>query len=68
MVHARCDNQGLPIGFVLTGGSASDYAAIDDLMALALPKPKALLADKGYDGERLRENLLMRIRPVKAAV
>lgn len=29
-------------------------------MALPLPKPKALLADKGYDGERLRENLLMR--------
>ncbi|MGL4239466.1 MAG: hypothetical protein ACRCSW_25645, partial [Tabrizicola sp.] len=30
-VHARCDNQGLPIGFILTGGEASDYAAVDDL-------------------------------------
>lgn len=29
-------------------------------MALPLPRPKALLADKGYDGDRLRENLLMR--------
>lgn len=29
-------------------------------MALPLPKPKALLADKGYDGDRFRENLLMR--------
>jgi len=28
-------------------------------MALQLPKPKALLADKGYDGDRLRENPLM---------
>jgi transposase len=59
-VHARCDNQGLPVGFILTGGEASDYTAADDLMAMPLPKPKALLADKGYDGDRLRENLLMR--------
>lgn len=28
-------------------------------MALPAPKPAALLADKGYDGDRLRENLLM---------
>lgn len=59
-VHPRCDNQGLPVGFILTGGEASDYGAVDDLMALPLPWPKALLADKGYDGDRLRENLLMR--------
>ena len=59
-VHARCDNQGLPVGFILTGGEASDYTAADDLMALPLPKPKAPLADKGYDGDRFRENLLMR--------
>lgn len=29
-------------------------------MALLLPKLKALLADKGYDGDRSRETLLMR--------
>ena len=34
-------------------------------MALPLPTPKALLADKGYDGDSFRENLLMRgILPV----
>jgi len=55
----------LPIGFILTGGEASDYTAADDLMNLPLPKPKGLLADKGYDGNRFRENLLMRgILPV----
>lgn len=32
---------------------------IDDLMARPLHKPKALLADKGYDGDRFRENLLI---------
>lgn len=59
-MHARCDNQGLPIGFILTGGEASDYTVADDLSALSLPKPKALLADKGYDGDRFREDLLLR--------
>ena len=28
-------------------------------MALPLPKPKALQADKGYYGDRIRESLLM---------
>ncbi|MDE0877095.1 MAG: IS5 family transposase [Sphingomonas bacterium] len=59
-IHARCDNQGLPVGFILTGGEASDYTAADDLMALPLPKPKGLLADKGYDSNGFRESLLMR--------
>ncbi|MDE0947847.1 MAG: transposase, partial [Sphingobium sp.] len=54
-MHARCDNQGLPVGFILTGGEASDYTAADDLMALPLPKPKGLLADKGYDSNGFRE-------------
>jgi len=29
-VYVHCDNQGLPIGFILTGGKASDYAAVDE--------------------------------------
>ena len=28
-------------------------------MAMPVPTPKALLADKGYDGDRFRENLLL---------
>jgi len=64
-VHARCDNQGLPIGFILAGGEASEYTAADDLMNLPLPKPKGLLAEKGYDDDRFRGYPLMRgILPV----
>ena len=40
-------------------------------MAMPAPKPKALLADKGYDGDDLRAKLLMTnilpIIPPKAA-
>jgi transposase len=55
----------LPIGFILTGGEASDYTAAERLMALPLPTPKGLLADKGYDGDGFRQSLLLRgILPV----
>src|SRR3546814_2420602 len=59
-IHARCDNQGLPVGFILTGGEASDYTAAEPLMAIPVATPKALLADKGYDGDRFRASLLVR--------
>jgi transposase len=59
-IHARCDNQGLPLGFILTGGEASDYTAAEPLMEIPVTTPKGLLADKGYDGGRFRESLLIR--------
>ena len=52
--------QGLPLGFILTGGEASDYTAAEPLMENPIAAPKALLADKGYDGDRFRESLLIR--------
>src|SRR3546814_5821417 len=45
---------------ILTGGEASDYTAAEPLMAIPVATPKALLADKGYDGDRFRESLLVR--------
>ena len=49
----------------LTGGEASAYGGVVSLMAMPVPKPAALLADKGYDGDRFRENLpLHNILPV----
>ena len=41
-------------------GEASDYGAVDALVAIPVTKPKALLAAKGYDGDAVRENLLIR--------
>ena len=43
----------------MTGGEASDYAAADALMTIPAATPKALLADKGYDGDAFRQNLLL---------
>ncbi|WP_404926344.1 IS5 family transposase [Mesorhizobium sp. ORM16] len=64
-IHARADGQGRPLGFILTGGEASDYNAVPDLLAIPVSKPRLFLADKGYDGDFLREELLIHgIRPV----
>ena len=50
--------QGRPFAFFLTGGEVSDYRAVTALLDMPVPKPKALLADKGYDGDAVREDLL----------
>lgn len=38
----------------------SDYRAITALLDIPLTAPKAMLADKGYDGDSVRETLLVR--------
>nr|WP_255520135.1 MULTISPECIES: IS5 family transposase [Gluconobacter] len=64
-IHARADGQGRPLGFELTGGEISDYSGADALMDLSVVTPRRLLADRGYDSDRIRENLLFRgILPV----
>nr|WP_312889382.1 IS5 family transposase [Rhizobium laguerreae] len=64
-MHARTDGQGRPLGFVPTGGETSDYAAVPDLLAMPVGKPRLFLADKGYDGDAIREELLIHgIKPV----
>lgn len=47
--YARCDNQGLHLGLMLTGGEPSDYTADEPLMEFPVAAPKALLANKVYD-------------------
>lgn len=59
ILHVRCDNQGRSPGFILAGGEASDHGTLDALMAIPVFKPKALFADKGFDGDRARENLVL---------
>ena len=64
-IHARADGQGRPLGFVLTGGEASDYKAVDELIALPVARPRLMLADKGYDSDDVRTSLLLKgILPV----
>ncbi|WP_417321555.1 IS5 family transposase [Erythrobacter aureus] len=66
-IHARCGSEtvqstpsGMPARFILTDGEASDYTAAEPLMQIPVTTPKALLADKGYDGDRFQESLLIR--------
>ena len=41
----------------ITPGQTSDYLGFDMVMADNLPEPAALLADRGYDADRIRKTM-----------
>ena len=55
-IHARTNGEGLPLGFVITPGEARDATAYEELVDLDEARPEALLADRGYDSEAIRED------------
>lgn len=58
-MHAVTDGQGRPVVMLLTEGQASDYRGAA-LLLNALPPAKELIADKGYDGNGVRNALAER--------
>jgi transposase len=56
-IHARCDGKGRPLGFTLTPGQAHDIKGFATLLRMIGDKVDALLADKGYDADAVREAL-----------
>jgi IS5 family transposase len=48
---------GLPIGVILSTGEAHDVTGYDDLMAERDSNSGAMLADKGYDSDPVRQDL-----------
>jgi transposase len=44
----------------ITPGQTSDYIGFDMVMADTLPVPNVLLADRGYDADRIRKNMATR--------
>jgi transposase len=53
----RCNAVGLPIAAVLTEGEAHDVTAYDGLTGAADSDPGAMLMDKRYDGDAIRQDL-----------
>lgn len=56
-LHARCDGQGRPLCFVLTPGQAHDVQGFAPLFRMLGDRIGALLADKGYDADVIREEI-----------
>jgi transposase len=52
------DALGRPLAFHLTVGEAADCKAYDALIDLPERAPDALLADKGYDADAIRADLV----------
>lgn len=55
-IHLAVDACGLPVVFEITGGETNDCTAAPELIA-QLPDAEVIVADKGYDSERLREQI-----------
>lgn len=55
-IHLAVDAYGLPVAFRLTGGNINDSTEAPGLIA-QLPSGEAIVADKGYDSERIREQI-----------
>jgi transposase len=49
--------KGRPLGFVLTPGQSHDIQGFGPLFRMIADKIEALLADKGYDADAIREEL-----------
>ncbi len=55
-IHLRCDSEGLPLDFHLTGGEASDTRQFETLLGIGPDTtPRAVATDKGCDAEANRE-------------
>ncbi len=55
-IHLAVDAHGLPIEFEITGGQVNDCMVAPELIA-RLPQVETIIADKGYDSERIRETI-----------
>jgi transposase len=55
-IHLKCDLDGLPLAFHLTGGEASDSRHFETLLDLGPDiTPRAVVGDKGYDSKANRK-------------
>lgn len=52
-IHLAVDSYGLPVNFKLSGGQVNDIVYAEELIAQS-PKSDYVVADKGYDSEKLR--------------
>lgn len=53
-IHLAVDSYGLPVCFKLSGGQVNDIVHAEELINQS-PKSSYVVADKGYDSEKLRE-------------
>ena len=55
-LHANTDANGHPLGLLVTAGETHDAKVAIDLTNAVSPRPRARLADKGYDTDEIRHN------------
>ena len=58
-MHAVTDQQGRPVVLVLTAGQVSDFVPAKECLQAA-PQATAVIADRGYDSDELRDFIKQR--------
>ena len=56
-IHLRVNGAGPPMRTAITPGQDSDYTGYDLVMADNLPQAAVLVADRGYDSDKVREDI-----------
>lgn len=56
-IHLACDALGYPVGFLLTGANVSDLDQAPPLLRAHLHPGAAVILDKGYDSDSLRNTI-----------
>lgn len=56
-IHLLVNAHGLSMRTGITPGQTSDYLGFDLVMADNLPRPSVLLANRGYDSDRIRDDM-----------
>ncbi len=64
-IHPAVDAYGLSIAFSLTGGNVNDSTEVPELIA-QLPAGGMIMADKGYNNERIRSRPRIR-EPIRCS-
>jgi transposase len=58
-VHAVTDQNGRPVVLVLTAGQVSDFVPAQECLK-SVPPATAVIADRGYDSDELRDFIKQR--------
>ncbi len=57
-IHMRVDANGMPIKFCLSAGNVNDSTMFNHIIS-GITSTNNVIADKGYDSEAIRENILL---------
>ncbi|MGE9295590.1 MAG: IS5 family transposase, partial [Puniceicoccales bacterium] len=60
-IHLLSDALGYPLQYIVTGGERADCTQALALLRQCVQTPEAVIADKGYDSDAIREGVMQQV-------